>query len=158
MSNETMPATGGCCCGEVTYEATGAPVLIELCHCRSCRRAAGAPLMAWAAFRRDGFAIKAGVSTAYESSPGVVRTFCGRCGTSLTLADSRFPDEIYVSLGSFDNAENLAPAFHIWRSHRLPWLETSDTLPRYVQFRADGKMEPPLERPQSIEEHGGTSL
>ena len=113
-------------------------MLVEFCHCRSCRRAAGAPLMAWAAFQCAEFAITAGVSTAYESSPGVVRTFCGRCGTSLTLADDRFPNEIYVSLGSFDDPEQLPPEFHIWRSHRISWLETSDGLPRYLRFRADG--------------------
>jgi len=137
-SDKTMPITGGCCCGAVRYRATGESVLVELCHCRSCRHASGAPLMAWVAFRRGEFAIMAGRSTAYESSPGVVRTFCGRCGTSLTLSDDRFPQEIYVSVGSIDSAEELPPEFHIWRSHRISWLETSDTLPRYVRFRADG--------------------
>ncbi len=63
--------------------------------------------MGWATFRRGEFAITAGNPTAYESSPGVVRTFCGRCGTSLTGLDDRVPDEIYVSLGSFDDAEEL---------------------------------------------------
>ncbi len=103
--------------------------------------------MAWAAFRRSEFAFTAGRSTAYVSSPGLVRTFCGRCGTSLTLADDRFQDEIYVSLGSLDDAEGLPPEFHIWRSHRLSWLETSDGLPRYVQFRADGVVEEQPGRP-----------
>lgn len=141
MSDKTISITGGCCCGDVIYGATGESVLVEFCHCRSCRHTVGAPLMAWAAFRRDEFAITAGKPIAYESSPGVVRTFCGRCGTSLTLADGRFPSEIYVSIGSFDNAEELPPEFHIWRSHRISWLETSDSLPRYVQFRADGIVE-----------------
>ena len=138
MSDKTRSISGGCCCGDIRYEVTGASVLIEFCHCRSCRRAVGAPLMAWAAFRRDEFTITAGNSSGYESSPGVLRTFCGRCGTSLTLADDRFPDEIYVSVGSFDDVEELPPEFHIWRSHRISWLETSDSLPRYVKFRADG--------------------
>ena len=146
MSDKTTPTSGGCCCGDVKYEATGKSVLVEFCHCRSCRHAAGAPLMAWAAFRRGEFAVTAGNCAAYESSPGVVRTFCGRCGTSLTLADKRFPDEIYVSVGSFDDPEELPPEFHIWRSNRISWLETSDHLPRYVQFRADGIEEERLER------------
>ncbi len=109
MSDKTVPITGGCMCGTVRYEAKGQPVLVEFCHCRSCRHAVGAPLMAWAAFRRSEFAITAGNPTAYESSPGMVRTFCGRCGTSLTGLDARVPDEIYVSLGSFDDAEELPP-------------------------------------------------
>ncbi len=141
MNDKTIPITGGCCCGDVRHEATGQSVLVEFCHCQSCRHAVGAPLMAWAAFRRSEFAITAGDVTAYESSPGLERTFCGRCGTSLTLADDRFPDDIYVSVSSFDDAEKLPPEFHIWRSRRLSWLETSDTLPRYAQFRADGIVE-----------------
>ena len=103
--------------------------------------------MAWAAFRRSEFAFTVGNPSAYESSPGLERTFCGRCGTSLTLADDRFRDEIYASLGSFDDAEKLPPEFHIWRSHRLSWLETADTLPRFVQFRADGIVEEQPGRP-----------
>lgn len=146
MSDKRTPISGGCCCGDVKYEATGESVLVEFCHCGSCRHAAGAPLMAWVAFRRGEFTITAGDCTAYESSPGVVRTFCGRCGTSLTLADDRFPGEIYVSVGSFDDPEGLPPEFHIWRSHRISWLETSDHLPRYVRFRADGIEEEQVER------------
>ena len=132
---------GSCHCGNLRYGAMGQPVLVEYCHCRSCHRTVGAPLMAWAAFRRDEFAVTVGNPAAYESSPGVVRTFCGRCGTSLTLADERFPDEVYVALASFDNPEALPPEFHIWRSNRLSWLETSDNLPRYVKFRGDGIVE-----------------
>ena len=141
MSDKTVPIAGGCICGAVRYDAKGQPVMVELCHCRSCRHAVGAPLMAWAAFRRSEFAIRTGAPTTYESSLGLERTFCGRCGTSLTLADDRFLDEIYVSLGSFDDAELLPPEFHIWHSHRLSWLETSDSLPRYVQFRSDSIVE-----------------
>jgi hypothetical protein len=82
-----------------------------------------------------------GDPTDYQSSKTVIRSFCGKCGTSLTLADRRFPEEIYLSAASFDQPEMLPPQFHIWRSHRLSWLETSDTLPRYAQFRADGIIE-----------------
>ncbi|MEM7224441.1 MAG: GFA family protein [Pseudomonadota bacterium] len=146
MSDETKPIAGGCHCGAVRYEARGPTVLIELCHCESCRRTVGAPLMSWAAFRRDAFAITADRPTAYESSPGLARTFCGRCGTSLTLADDRFPDEIYVSIASLDDAEALPPEFHIWRAQRLSWLETADSLPRYRQFRVDGIVEDLPER------------
>lgn len=141
MSEQSQLTAGGCVCGTVRWEAKGQTVLVELCHCRSCRRAVGAPLMARAAFRRNEFNITTGNPTAYDSSPGLARTFCERCGTSLTLADARFPDEIYVSLGSFDDAEEFPPEFHIWRSHRLSWLETADSLPRYLQFRADGIVE-----------------
>ena len=139
--NEDVATIGGCLCGAVRYEAEGPTLLVELCHCRSCRRATGAPVMAWAAFRREAFAVTAGDPAAYASSPGLARSFCGRCGTSLTLSDERFPAEIYVSLASLDDAEAVIPEFHIWRAHRLAWLETADHLPRFVQFKSDGILE-----------------
>ena len=55
MSNETDELTGHCACGALRYRVSEAPVLVEYCHCESCRRAVGAPLMAWAAFRRGAF-------------------------------------------------------------------------------------------------------
>jgi len=35
---------GGCQCGAVRYRAIEIPLARTLCHCRSCRRASGAPL------------------------------------------------------------------------------------------------------------------
>jgi hypothetical protein len=94
--------------------------------------------MAWAAFAGDGFEFTSASPGQYKSSDTVVRTFCDACGASLTLADERFDAEVYVAITSLDDPESTAPDFHIWRSHRLSWLETADDLPRYMQFRADG--------------------
>lgn len=141
MAATDRPRCGGCRCGDIRLEVTGQPILAEYCHCRSCRHSAGAPLMAWAGFARRNFSVINGEPTGYESSPGVVRTFCGRCGSSLTLTDQRFPDEVYVALASFEDAAAPPPAVHIWRSERLPWLETRDDLPRYLRFKSDGALE-----------------
>ena len=141
MSGDEAPRRGRCRCGDVRFQVTGQPYLVEYCHCRSCRHTVGAPLMAWAGFKRDAFALTGGRPRAYQSSPGVVRSFCGRCGSSLTLADERFPEEIYLALAAFDDTEAPPPEIHIWRSERLPWLETTDDLPRYVQFKSDGLRE-----------------
>jgi len=141
MNKNAMLRAGGCRCGEVRFEVAGQPVLVEYCHCRSCRHSAGAPVMAWAGFKRDAFAMLSGDPTVHEASSGVQRSFCSRCGTSLTLIDARFADEVYVALAVFDDAEAPAPDIHIWRSERLPWLEITDDLPRYVQFKSDGTLE-----------------
>jgi len=94
--------------------------------------------MAWAGYERDSVSLVHGEPTRHEASPGVIRTFCGRCGSSLTLTDERFPGDMYVSLASFEDAEAPLPEVHIWRSEGLPWLETTDSLPRYSQFVSDG--------------------
>ncbi len=141
MLETPLPKEGGCRCGDVRFETSGRPFLVEYCHCRSCRHSAGAPLMAWAAFKPDEFSILSGDLTVHKPSPGVRRSFCGRCGTSLTLTDERFSGEVYVALASFEDAESPSPEIHIWRSQRLSWLETTDDLPRYVQFKGDGALE-----------------
>jgi len=38
---------GGCLCGAVRYRMVGAPLSSAICHCASCRRASGAPTVAW---------------------------------------------------------------------------------------------------------------
>lgn len=48
-----MPAKGQCHCGAIRYEVSGEPVYHALCHCRDCRRSAGAPMVAWALFPRE---------------------------------------------------------------------------------------------------------
>ena len=141
MADHDLPKQGSCQCGDICLEVSGKPVLVEYCHCRSCRHSAGAPLMAWAGYDRNDVSIISGSPTNYQSSATVVRTFCSRCGTSLALVDGRFPDEIYISLASFDDAEAPPPEFHIWRNERLSWLETADDLPRFVQFKSDGLQE-----------------
>ena len=141
MSDSEFAASGHCRCGDIRFRVTAVPVLTEFCHCESCRRSAGAPLMAWAGFPRGAFTITQGEPVGHEASPGVVRTFCGRCGTSLTLADERFAEEIYVATVAFDDpgsTDTIAPEVHIWRSERLPWIETTDGLPRYLGFVSEG--------------------
>lgn len=132
--------TGHCICGAIRFCVTGDPVLTEFCHCQSCRRASGAPLMAWAAYDRAVFEVIEGEPVDYASSPGLTRTFCGRCGTSLTLTDERIA-EIYVAIAAFDDPEAVTPDIHIWRSHRLSWVETADDLPRYLRFKFQGELE-----------------
>ena len=144
MNSNNFFASGHCRCGSIRFQVTSAPILTEFCHCESCRRSAGAPLMAWAGFRRSAFSFEQGEPVSHESSPGVIRTFCGRCGTSLTLADERFAEDIYIATAAFDdpvNTDAVTPGVHIWRSERLPWVETTDGLPRFSGFVSEGVRE-----------------
>lgn len=114
---------GGCLCGAVRYRAWGEPKWVAYCHCRSCRRATGAPVSAYAGFAADAFELSQGEPARFASSPGVVRSFCGRCGTPLTYQGERWPDEIHVHLGTLDQPERLPPREHAFPAERIPWLE-----------------------------------
>jgi hypothetical protein len=75
---------GGCLCGAVRYRLQGAPDWSAHCHCRSCQKATGAAFATWVGVKKEKFQVIVGQPTICNSSPGVERSFCGRCGTSLT--------------------------------------------------------------------------
>lgn len=136
-----MAKKGSCLCGGICISLSAEFELVEFCHCRTCRRATGAPVMAWAGVPTASVSIEGDSIGRFESSPGVERTFCNRCGTSLTISADTFPDQVYVAIAALDDAASIAPEVHIWRSERLPWLETADELPRYLQFKNDDLQE-----------------
>jgi hypothetical protein len=121
---------GGCLCGAVRYRLMAAPRHAMLCHCRSCRLATGAPVVAWLTVPAAAFAWTGAAATFHASSPGVRRSFCGTCGTSLTYEHDERPDEVDVTTGSLVAPEAVAPTFHGWTDHALSWLRFGDTLPR----------------------------
>lgn len=127
---------GGCLCGAVRFRAAGEPGNPTLCHCRTCRRAAGAPLVAWLTFARAGFAFTGAEPVRYRSSPGVARTFCGRCGTPLTYARDDEPETIDVTTASLDRPDELPPRDHTWVSHALAWIFETGALPRHPETRS----------------------
>ena len=122
MASIEVTHDGGCLCGVVRYRVRGAPKWTAYCHCRSCRRATGAPVTAYAGFAADKFELTAAAPTRFASSKGVVRSFCARCGTPLTYEGERWPDEVHVLVGSLDEAEKFAPKGHAFRQEKLPWL------------------------------------
>jgi len=46
-----MGLTGGCHCGAIRYRTEGKPLHHALCHCRDCRRHAGAPMVGWTMYK-----------------------------------------------------------------------------------------------------------
>lgn len=124
---------GGCLCGAVRYRAAAAPLLVEYCHCGMCRRGGGAPVVVWADFAAGDFTFVRGAPTQYESSPGILRGFCGRCGSTLTFQRGAAPPKISVTVGTMDDPQALAPRQHIFAEDALPWLHLDDDLPRHPQ-------------------------
>ena len=129
-----MEASGGCLCGAVRYRVTGAPQSTSLCHCFSCRRSTGAPSLAWAVFAEDDVEIVAGELAIHESSPGVERGFCARCGTSLSYRRANRPGLFDVTTASLDDPEAFPPAMEIWTEERLSWTAANEWLPQYARF------------------------
>jgi hypothetical protein len=122
---------GGCLCGAIRYRVTSAPRSLVLCHCRSCRKASGAPSLAWAIFQAADFAFTSGKPATYASSPGVERGFCAQCGTTLTYADAERPDVADVTTATLDNPDALAPTKEIWLEEKIAWEAVDHARARY---------------------------
>lgn len=113
---------GGCLCGTVRFAADGAPKWTSYCHCRSCRRHTGAPVAAYAGFEKQNVRFTQGAPTRFASSSGVQRGFCARCGSTLTYEGDRWPTELHLHLGAFDDPAVLVPTGQAFAEERLPWL------------------------------------
>jgi len=122
---------GGCFCGNVRYRVHGQPLGRTHCHCLSCRRAAGAPTVAWAIFAADGFAFIAGNPRSFRSSPHIERAFCGDCGTPVVYRSDRRPDVVDITTATLDDAHSFPPEREIWTGEKLAWQRINDTLPQY---------------------------
>ena len=124
---------GGCLCGAVRYEISASPRTTSLCHCEDCRRASGAPVVAWTFF-------PSGTLRFVKGDPRLLkhaereRTFCSDCGTPLSFFDPAIPGEFEVTTCSLDDpAHAPPPADHNWIIDALPWLKINDGLPAFEQ-------------------------
>jgi hypothetical protein len=127
--------SGGCSCGAVRYSLSASPVNSMICHCQSCRRAAGSPVVAWVTFARAAFKFTRGTPVEYASSPKVCRRLCGACGTPLTFAHEDIPDFVDITTCSLDDPSAFPPTHHSWLNHDVSWLKFGDGLPTFEQSR-----------------------
>ena len=128
--------SGRCFCKAVGYRC--GPLLYPptLCHCESCRRAAGAHAVGWLTVRRDDLSWVGPAPREFASSAGVQRGFCGQCGTPLSYRNATRPGEIDVTICSLEQPERAAPVDHIWMQDAPDWDILSHALPRHSRGRA----------------------
>lgn len=132
---------GGCFCDDVRYEAEGEPVHLTNCHCTICRRASGAPFVAWFTVPRSRFRFVRGEPNHFRSSSGATRGFCGRCGSQLTFARDDAPHEIDVTTCTLDDPEALPPEDHTFMRSKLAWVALADGLQQHEGARPEPERE-----------------
>ncbi len=135
MSDTT--ADGGCACGSVRFRVSARPTNSMVCHCRTCRRVAASPVVAWVTFPVTRFRFITGTPSEFRSSEPVRRTFCASCGTQLTYAHRDSPETIDIATCTLDAPEAFPPTHHSWLSHDLAWVRFGDGLPTFQEWRND---------------------
>ncbi len=143
---------GGCLCGAIRYDLARVPTDVAHCHCRICRRSAGAPVLTWATVARADLTVTGEVRW-FRSSTLAKRGFCPTCGTQLFFAqevsdakadagttalplsdappaDPHGATTIDVTVASLDEPDRVHPTRNIWVGSRLAFLHGFDaTLP-----------------------------
>jgi len=127
---------GSCLCRSVQYDITGEVGEFGYCHCTSCRKASGTAHAANAPVQRADFRLTNGADylREFESSPGKVRVFCGRCGSPLYAYLKADTDIIRIRLGTLDTPFAGQPKAHTWVSDKAPWEPIGDKLPQFPEW------------------------
>lgn len=128
---------GGCLCGAIRYRLTGPFESIGLCHCRSCRLAAGTAGVGWVVVARAQFDYTSGQCAPFNSSPGVTRGFCARCGSTLSYENADAPHLVEMTLGTLDRPDSLVPTREIWLDDKPGW-EAVDKRRTLYRHGSDG--------------------
>ena len=137
--------TARCACGAVKFEFDADPTFVAVCHCLDCKRASGGEAATFFGVPEDDFTLVSGKPKAFhyvaQSGKGLDRNFCPDCGARVFTSNlESFPGMVFVTIGSLDNPEAIAPTMHVWTDSRIAWFESADHLPRY----------PTNERPKAV--------
>jgi hypothetical protein len=140
MSDYPDNASGGCHCGLVRYEVTAKPEYVAICHCETCRKTTGAPAVVYSVYLDKNVNFTKGERAIYQSSPGVSRTFCRDCGTSLSY-ESEWLGDVVIGffVGTLDEPDLFPPQRHVFHSERVKWFDAADELPRFLGVPKAGK-------------------
>ena len=132
--------SAACYCGRctVTVDPSVAPVTTSFCHCTTCRRLSGAPMLANVVLPSSAVSLTAADGGPSEepawidqrTSAAVVRRRCARCWSPLlaTLGPKR--TVVPASLFSRPHPPGWAMAHHIHYGSRV--VDVDDGLPKYV--------------------------
>lgn len=125
--------TGSCLCGSVRYEIRSVVGDPSHCHCSMCRKVHGAAFGTYARVPLSEFSWRSGEESVvtYHSSPGVRRTFCRRCGSTLQYVTDTEPDSFALALGTLDDDPGVRPTHHIFVLSKAPWYDITDDLPQH---------------------------
>ncbi len=133
-----MSTRGHCLCRAIAYEFDGEPKWVAHCHCESCRRANSAAVATYLCVGLDQFRYLQGEPAVYESSPGVRRFFCPRCGSPMAYAADRYPGDVHLHIGTLADPNRFVPHAHVFIREQLDWFEVADELRRYETLGGKG--------------------
>ncbi len=123
-----MTRTGGCLCGQITYELSGDPIATVVCHCDHCQRQSGGPFSVNMIAIESQIAVSGTLTTFEDRGENddavyVLRRFCGDCGSPIYSALVEPAGVIAVKVGTLDDRSDVGPTVEAWCEHKQPWVQ-----------------------------------
>lgn len=128
---------GGCLCGAVQYEISGAPTKFYHCHCQRCRKATGTG-HASNLFLQPGSInwLKGEELIRLYKVPEAKRfsnCFCTNCGSRVPRYMKEV-DAVIIPADSLDSEPPIQPQARIFWDSRADWSCSGDDLPTYSEY------------------------
>lgn len=122
--------TGGCLCGQASYEISAPLMNARSCHCSRCRKAFNGACSAYSEVQPGTFRwLSQSSLRCYEAMPGWGLGFCGACGSTLC---GLFNGEVHgVTLGCVDGDPGVDIEMHIFVGSRAPWDHIGGDAPQF---------------------------
>jgi hypothetical protein len=135
--------TADCLCGGVAIEVSGKVGPLVHCHCSRCRKSSGTAFSANVNVRRAYWRWIRGeeLIREFESSRGVYRAFCSRCGSPVYSRWDADPDMLRLRLGLVNEDPGRRALAHFWVGSKASWYEIPDALPQFARGPADHQQE-----------------
>lgn len=128
-----MHVTGGCHCGNLSYEAEIDPEKVALCHCTDCQIFSGSAFSTFVMVPKEKFRLLAGRPATYvktaESGARRAQAFCPVCGTRIYAAAEIDPQAFNIRVGTLRQRAQLRPRLQIWCRSALDWVSKLDAVP-----------------------------
>jgi len=127
----SLPMTGRCQCGKVTYQITDMPLTLYACHCTECQKQTSSAYGMSMPVPRTGFSVTGELAyweRASDDGNKVNCAFCPSCGTRIFHEPSRNKAIINVKPGTLDNTKWLKPVGHLWTDSAQPGSKIPDNV------------------------------
>lgn len=115
---------GSCLCGAVTFSANADPVFVGLCHCKNCQKETGSAFSSVVGLPTPALTVT-GTTTQFDSvgdsGKATHRTFCPRCGSTVSHWADMMEGLIMVNVGNLDDPSSVSPAMQIYCDSALGW-------------------------------------
>lgn len=128
-------ATGGCLCGECSYEfPRDAAISTIHCHCQDCRKSTGSGKATIIMVPKAALKTKGEFKTfTVQGTEGahVARGFCPVCGSQLMSFVEEMPAIMLVKAGSLDDASWVKADLSCWTHSAQSWSPADNNIPAF---------------------------